>query len=785
MFSKTSTFTKFFISASLVIIFLALCLTFALKTVIENAFLTHTRESTGVYIVSKAHNLNPEDFYVQDPQRTKDIFSTFFEDIKDPEIIRIKVWDLNAKIIYSDDETLIGKTFPDDKEYQESLRGKITIKTETRQKAAIYEESFKDALEVYIPITFSEMKSPSGVIEVYLNQENINSIITQVGIVQIFSTITFILAAFFLFYILFKFYIFRPISELIKTTKTFESGDLSKRVNIESKDEIGELGLAFNAMASKLQEYHSTLEERINKRTKELKVSEEHFHTLFDNSPVGIGLSTIKGEVITGNNAMQKMFGYSEDEIKKMNLSEIYEKPEDRQRMMEIFQRDGKVQGFTTRYKRKDGSIFDVLLSIVKYSSNDETLLQATIEDISAQKQAERELNEHTKELEKTKVAILNLLSDLRTAKSEIEVAKIKDDAILANIGDGLIVTDQMGKITLVNKSAASMLGWEINELEGQEFSKVISVESDDGKIISGKDLPIDRAIRECKAASCVLIEDYFYIRKDKTKLSAALTVSPLMINHKIIGAVQIFRDVSKEKEIDRMKTEFLSIAAHQLRTPLGSMRWSFEMLLGGDLGEIPTKIREMITKIYESNQSMISLVNDLLDVSRIEQGKVPNNPKLTDVVSAIKTIIEQLQMEAKMRGITLNFDPGKDKIPEIMIDPVHLCEIIENLVVNGIRYNVAQGRVDITLEKLDSSIKLTVINTGRSIPKNEQIRLFTKFFRGSEAIKSEARGTGLGLFVVKSYVEAWGGKVWVKSPVLEDNQGTAFYVEIPLKPKI
>lgn len=668
---RISTFTKFFVSAVFVIIILALFLTFVLGGIIGNSFIKHVNEITSQDILLEAQTLQPEDFSFTDPQRTKKIFSAFYDRIRSSEIFQIKVWDTAAKVIFSNDETVIGKTFVSDQEYNKTLQqGMIITNLESQSKAEkIYEQTYKQALEMYIPITFAGLPKPSGVIEVYVKLDELNNIIWQIKIVQIIATTVFILAAFILFYILFKLFIYQPLNKLINITNSFETGNLSARIEIDSKDEFGKLGIAFNNMAVKLQELYLHLEEKVKTRTQDLQ-------------------------------------------------------------------------------------------------------------------KAKKESEKHAEQLEKTKVAVLNLLEDLKSAKSEIEIAKIKDDAILENIGEGLIVTDAGGKISLINRAATIMLGYEIKDLLGKDLEKLLPIVDEKGNLVLDGKRPTQQVLKSCKTAVCSTAQELFYVKKDKTKFPASIVAAPIIINHKITGVAEVFHDISKEKEIDRMKTEFLSIAAHQLRTPLGSMRWSMEMLLGGDLGEIPPKIKDMVTKIYESNQVMISLVNDLLDVSRIEQGKVPNTPKLTDINSAIKSVIDETQIEAKMKKITISFDSGKDKIPEILIDPLHLKEVIDNLVINAIHYNKVNGKVDIVLEKLENSVKLSVINTGKSIPEVEQPRLFTKFFRGIDAVKSETKGTGLGLFVVKSYIESWGGKVWVKSPI-KDNQGTIFCVEIPLKPKV
>lgn len=232
-----------------------------------------------------------------------------------------------------------------------------------------------------------------------------------------------------------------------------------------------------------------------------------------------------------------------------------------------------------------------------------------------------------------------------------------------------------------------------------------------------------------------------------------------------------------KLRELDRTKSEFISIAAHQLRSPLGGMRWNIEMLLSQK--EITKDIKERIKHIYDRSKYMIRMVNDLITVSRIEQGRVKESLKLTVLSEIVRNVIAETKDWAWEKGVTIELKENKDKIPDTMIDPEHFREVVQNLLANAVKYNKANGKVTVEWRVVNNEyIQLNITDTGIGIPQKDKPRIFSKFFRAANAIKSDTDGSGLGLFVVKYYVEGWKGKVGFQS---EEGKGTTFYIALPL----
>lgn len=245
------------------------------------------------------------------------------------------------------------------------------------------------------------------------------------------------------------------------------------------------------------------------------------------------------------------------------------------------------------------------------------------------------------------------------------------------------------------------------------------------------------------------------------------------------IHLVDILKTQKEKLEaLDKAKSEFLSTASHQLRTPLSTMRWSFETLLEEDLGKLTKEQKEHLQETYEANQRLIRIVNDLLNVSRIEMGRVKQEPKLLKIETVIEKVIAEQAQPAKEQKVTLSFKKPKASLPEIFVDKEHLRAVLENLISNAIRYNKPKGRVDVevSLERPKALVKIA--DTGLGIPKAQQKRVFTKFFRGENVTRKEKGGTGLGLHIAKSYIETWGGKMWFES---EEDKGSTFFFTVPI----
>jgi len=437
-----------------------------------------------------------------------------------------------------------------------------------------------------------------------------------------------------------------------------------------------------------------------------------------------------------------------------------------------------------------------------------------------------KELKKRTEELEESKIALtsilediedsrralMNMLEDVEEERKKVEEEKNKTATIIKNLTDGLLVFDKGNKLSLVNSQAEIFFQIKTEEVMGKSLSQLA---------LLPKFLPLaELLLKET--------EGIFRIELQlKENLILEISTIPLATEKEKLGNLVVLHDITREKAIERMKTEFVSLTAHQLRTPLSAIKWTLRILLDGDLGEITSEQKDFLEKTYQSNERMISLINDLLNVTRIEEGRYLSKLTLVNIEEVINLMVNSYKDEIKRRKIKFEFKKPKEKMPQVMIDAEKVGLVVQNLLDNAIHYTQPGGEITISLntrasakggderssstirasakggderssstiraqqrvreEDLSSfargakDIEFSIKDNGTGIPKEQQERIFTKFFRGTNAIKIKADGSGLGLFIAKNIIEAHNGKIWFES---EEGKGTTFYFNIPIHKK-
>ena len=368
------------------------------------------------------------------------------------------------------------------------------------------------------------------------------------------------------------------------------------------------------------------------------------------------------------------------------------------------------------------------------------------------------------------------ILKNERKLQEELREERDIAKAIVSSMGEGLLVLDTDYKIKLINPAAEKFLETNSKEAVGQKWAEF-------GKAYIGdKPIPFDKrsaviSLKKGLVKITTITDDHYYVTRSGRKFPVVAITAPLIHNNQVIGIVKVFRDASKEKDIDRMKTEFISLASHQLRTPLSAIKWFVELITDPKSGPMTEEQKEYTKNISISTERMIDLVNSLLNISRIESGRIMIEPKPTDLLNLVKEVEAELAKKIDLKKIKLIVSTHQ-KLPKINIDPKLISHVYTNLIDNALKYTPESGEIVVIISKKNQEIISQVTDSGYGIPQPEQTKLFQKFFRASNVVRHVTEGTGLGLYLVKAIVESSGGKIWFKS---EENKGTTFWFSLPL----
>lgn len=402
-----------------------------------------------------------------------------------------------------------------------------------------------------------------------------------------------------------------------------------------------------------------------------------------------------------------------------------------------------------------------------------EKLLEGRVEYLRNERVVEGFLQIRALELERAKIAMTKMTKDVLEERDRLEKEKAKATAILQSVGEGLFATGLDGNVILINSVAEELLELKKEDVLGKLVHKAFVLYDEEGVAVPEEKRPIYIALKTAGEVS----KTYSYIRKGGKKISLSITATPIKQRDQVIGAISVMRDITKEKEVDRMKTEFISLASHQLRTPLSAIKWFTEMLLAGDAGALSPEQTDFAKNISDSTERMIDLVNSLLNISRIESGRIIISPEPTDLKKLVESIAAELRVKFEQRRQVFILS-AHESLPQINIDPRLISQVYLNLLTNAIKYSPEGGEITVIISRKDEEIISQVSDNGYGIPKDQQGKVFKKFFRAENAVKMETDGTGLGLYLIKAIVESSKGKIWFQS---EEGKGTTFWFSLPV----
>ncbi|MBN1963422.1 MAG: GAF domain-containing protein, partial [Anaerolineae bacterium] len=357
----------------------------------------------------------------------------------------------------------------------------------------------------------------------------------------------------------------------------------------------------------------------------------------------------------------------------------------------------------------------------------------------------------------------------------EQQIESSKSTAILEGVADGVMVADEMGDISLFNSTAERILGVDRRTVIGQPFRSLSGLYGGGGRRWT-------QAIEEwMQDPSQIRPGEYVSETLDLGEKTVNVSLSPVHMGDQFLGTVSVFRDITREVEVDRMKTEFISNVSHELRTPMTSIKGYADLLLLGAAGEISERQQGFLSTIKANADRLSNLVNDLLNISRIDAGRVELKFQPLDLGSLTRTVLANLggRVELAAKAITIE-EEITSGLPITFGDGDRLAQVITNLVDNAFQYTPEGGKITVHLEyqEPEHAFLLSVADTGIGIPKRLHDRIFERFFRNDEqALVMETPGTGLGLAIVKELVEMHGGDIWFAS---QEGVGTTFFIKLP-----
>jgi len=362
-----------------------------------------------------------------------------------------------------------------------------------------------------------------------------------------------------------------------------------------------------------------------------------------------------------------------------------------------------------------------------------------------------------------------------RTKKLKAEYAK--DRTILQSVPQGVIVTDKEGIITDANPSALNLLKHREKSCIDKSAIENLDIYRHDVQL-TGKVHPVKNCLSKRITISSNP-ESKFSIRlQNGEMIPLILSITPLLQGKKLLGCVLVFQDMTEERRVDIIKSEFIALASHQLRTPLSALQWYIELLEQDGLKSLTKEQRQYIKEMSKSSSRMVNLVDALLRTAHLEGGKF--TPAKEEVVlnNLVRDMGEEMCKEAEGRKLRCTKHIPKENII-VNSDSVLLHIVCKNLATNAVKYTKSGGSVSIELKKSDGKAEIWVQDTGIGIPKDEQNRVFQKLFRANNVQKLDTDGNGLGLYISKMIIENLGGKITFQS---KEDKGTVFVVSLPRK---
>ncbi|MFZ5916729.1 MAG: GAF domain-containing protein [Chloroflexota bacterium] len=346
-----------------------------------------------------------------------------------------------------------------------------------------------------------------------------------------------------------------------------------------------------------------------------------------------------------------------------------------------------------------------------------------------------------------------------------------QSQAILEAIADGVMVTDAQGQVILFNAAAGRILGAPRQAVVGRSIQDMSGLYGTAGSSWAA----LSAAWQMGQADDRTFLAE----RLELEDRVVSVHLAPVFIEHEFLGTVSVFRDITHDVEVARMKSEFVSTVSHELRTPMTSIKGFVDLLLLGAAGNISEQQRHFLGIIKSNVDRLATLVGDLLDLSRIETGRLRLRRERLAFSEVVQAVLDSLHARIEEKGLELIADVP-ERLPTVMGDRDRLIQILTNLVANAYQYTPSGGQIRIIVTPQDGFLQVSVTDTGIGISEEDQNKIFDRFFRADHPVVRASGGTGLGLPIVKSLVELHGGQLWLHSTL---GEGSAFTFTLPFRP--
>jgi|GEM_PF-2555859 len=363
----------------------------------------------------------------------------------------------------------------------------------------------------------------------------------------------------------------------------------------------------------------------------------------------------------------------------------------------------------------------------------------------------------------------------LRREEEVVSAERNKLSLILSGITNAVIAVDLDGAIILFNKAAETLVGLPSAHVIGKHVRDIFKIYDGEKEVLYEEYCPPRPGATEGAVYNKSNLRIPVATGKDHIVNLVSGRIKEGISIH--LGCILTFQDITQEYAMEKMKREFVSIAAHQLRTPLTGMKWAVDYLLTGEKGELTEPQKTLASQALEAVGRMIHLVNDLLDVNRVEEGRFGIHTAVQPIYPMLQRILSSSEKIAEIKGVEFSSYLAEN-IPALDFDPDKMEIVLNNIFDNAIKYTPKGGHIYVRTEVKDGSVLITAQDSGIGIARDDSDRIFSKFFRSSQAYLHHTDGSGLGLYVAKNIMDQHGGKIWFDSA---ENAGTTFYVSLPL----